>query len=78
MVYKAKQYDIASFELIGYRREDGKLQIGDDETNIQSCFPEKVEVCGSIYTLERVDQNIGPTFSKPGTKPRVLEWGIYV
>ena len=73
--YKPKPHEIAGFELMGYRLDDGKIRLGDDEQgDIVETFPERVEVCDVVYTLEYVKQHTDPS----GKILSNLEWGVYV
>lgn len=70
--YKLNKYDVASFEIIGYRQPDGKIKLGHNESTqvLLDDFPSEVEFLGVVYTLEEKKQN--------SHSPNNIEWGIYV
>jgi hypothetical protein len=83
MAYEPKPFDIAGFELIGYRQVDGTILLGAGGAKGQGTptadFPKEVTVCGATYTLENIKKNdvlFGPLANAhPG---KHIEWGEYV
>lgn len=71
-VHEIGKYALAGFELVGWRRKDGKLILGATEESgkgvVVDDFPEKSTIKGfNTYSLEETkEQGDG------------LEWGIYV
>ncbi len=74
--YIPKPFEIAGFELFGKRLPNGKVEIGTGSVGntVMDDFPEKVEVCGAVYTLEEVKKNT----DENGNIRDNIEWGIYV
>lgn len=93
MPYKPKPYDIAGFDIYGERQPDGSIKIGappipdtvetDQRTHLPD-FPESIEVCGAVYTLEYVKPNELSDELRARLSPERLAhnekicWGIYV
>ena len=80
MAYKPKPFEIAGFELVGWRQADGDLRLGDAKRGtLVKDFPKEVHVCGATYTLEEIKRNRddGPPLAEdhPGF---FMEWGVYV
>lgn len=82
--YRPQRGEIAGVDLVGYRLELGSIQLGADRGRgpILPDFPDEVEVCGAVYTLEekkRQERPDGMSEAKWKDHPgRTLEWGIYV
>lgn len=84
--YKPQPFEIAGVDLSGERQDDGTVKIGtkpnfgpDNRPNLPD-FPEEIDVCGTIYTLEFIKKNRdeAPDVVVPGHPGYNLEWGIYV
>jgi len=79
--YIPKKYEIAGFELYGERQDDGSIKLGaSSETTHLPAFPEQVEVCGVVYTLECVTENEwdGRDSCSPDDPRLRICWGVYV
>lgn len=92
MAYQPKPYDIAGFDIYGERQPDGSIKIGpppaqpesrDERTHLPD-FPDSIEVCGAVYTLEYVKPNEISDKMRARLSPERLAhqeticWGIYV
>lgn len=84
MAYRPKPFEIAGVDLFGRRQSDGSVIIGDarnlgDGTPMPD-FPQEIEVCGAVYTLEFIKKNKdeAPDVVVPGHPGYGIEWGIYV
>ena len=74
--YVAKKGDLAGFDLIGRRQDDGSIRLGArGEGEALPDWPEEVELLGNVYTLEEVKKQNGPQVPIGN---RDIEWGIYV
>ena len=86
MAYAPRKYEIAGFDLLGERQDDGSIKLGskprfspDDRTHLPA-FPEEVEVGGIVYKLEFVKENQGEwRKTAPPDHPGLrICWGVYV
>lgn len=82
-VYEPKPFEIAGVDLFGRRQPDGTVLVGPSPSGTGGTrlpdFPEKIRVCGAVYTLEFVRKNNqdGPA-ADPGHPGHDIEWGVYV
>lgn len=76
MFYLVRHTDLAGFDLIGRRQEDGTLKLGPfGEGEQLDDWPEEAEILGKVFILEEVKKQDGP---KVPENKRDVEWGIYV
>ena len=83
MAYQPKPFEIAGVDLFGRRQSDGSVILGGHPTSNGTPmpdFPQEVEVCGAVYTLEFIKKNKdeAPDVVVPGHPGYDIEWGIYV
>jgi hypothetical protein len=74
--YKPQKYDLAGFDLVGYRQPDGSIRLGSKV--IVSEFPPEVELIGVVYTLEEIVVNDKDGTLSEDHPGKHLMWGIYV
>lgn len=70
-----QRYELAGFDLVGKRLENGKLQLGlEDDGPVVDNWPEAATLGAgyNTYTLEEVKKN------HAGPKGQGIEWGVYV
>lgn len=56
--YKPKKFEIAGFELCGWKLDNGDVVLGPSclgDRTVVPAFPEQVDVLGVVYTLETVE-----------------------
>lgn len=78
--YVPKPYEVAGFELMGYRQADGSIKLGPEGKGVHlPNFPKEVAAFGVVYTLERVKRNIDLAPDLPEDHEGYsIEWGEYV
>jgi hypothetical protein len=75
--YSPKPWEVAGFELIGYRQEDGSIRLGNEKGTHLPDFPKEVEAFGVVYCLEEVRKNKDEYNLSPDHEGYRIEWGVY-
>jgi len=77
-VFKPKPAEIAGLDLVMFIGDDGVRRLGDGARGREMHrFPEQVEVCGMVYTLENVKRNCSEHPALEAGCHRCLDWGQY-
>lgn len=75
--YEPKPWEVAGFEIIGYRQEDGSIRLGNDGGTHLPDFPKEVKAFGIVYCLEDVRKNKDECDLTPEHEGYRIEWGVY-